>query len=135
MENNPCEMLAVVYTNMLGHISLEISISMPIWKTPNRNWKSWNQLLVINHASTKWLKCCVSKRDFFFVFLSLWWLFNLDRGFSEKNISFRPAQFRGKDLVSFTMHNWQKQTLNDMKVRDKGLQVTGLNKVTIYWRL
>lgn len=49
----------------------------------------------------------------------------LHRGFSEKNISFRPAQFRGKELVSFTMHNWQKQTLNDMKVRDKGLQVTG----------
>ena len=50
----------------------------------------------------------------------------LRRGFSEKNISFRPAQFRGKELVSFTMHNWQKQTLNDMKVRDKGLQVTGV---------
>lgn len=49
----------------------------------------------------------------------------LRRGFSEKNISFRPAQFRGKELVSFTMHNWQKQTLNDIKVRNKGLQVTG----------
>ena len=54
-----------------------------------------------------------------------------DRGFNEKKISFRPAQFRGKDLVSFTMHNWQKQTLNDMKVRDKGLQVTGLYTLTV----
>ena len=29
------------------------------------------------------------------------------------------------------MHNWQKQTLNDMKVRDKGLQVTGLYTLTV----
>ena len=82
----------------------------------------------MNHASTKQSKFWVSARIFrilkFFQTIKNN-LTILDRGFREKNISFRPAQFRGKELVSFTMHNWQKQTLNDIKVRNKGLQVTG----------